>query len=97
MLKPLHNYVLIAPAAPQEHESGLILGAQQPEINQEGKVIAVGQQPNGEPLDVSVDDIVYFSGYAQNVIEHDGGYYYMVPIDQIMLIMNPDGNEKTKE
>lgn len=90
-IRPLGDRVLIKCMESEERtESGLYIPAAAQEKPQKGKVIAVGagrKDKNGQitPLDVKVDDIVYFSKYAGNTLGDDNKYL-LVREDEILGI-----------
>ena len=70
---PLHDRVIVKPAAAEEKTAGgIIIPDTAKEKPQRGKVIAVGSGKIDEPMTVKVGDVVLYGKYAGTEIQVDG-------------------------
>lgn len=96
MFKPLSNYILISPIElPDTTPSGLLLPENSKERPNQGKVIATGngqRSDNGEliPLNVSVNDVVFFPKYSGMEIKLDGERYLILRDTELLGILIGD-------
>ena len=96
MLKPLHDNVVIEPIEVEKKTtSGIILtGDSAKPSHAEGVVVAVGPgragtNSNGvfDPVPVAIGNRVIYGGYHQNKIEHDGKEFVVLPVTDILAIV----------
>lgn len=83
-LIPLDDHVIVKPLEEEQTTaSGIIVSSEKKEKPTKGTIIAVGPGKHDEdgeriPLDVSVDDVVYFTAYAPDEVELDGEAYLVI-------------------
>ena len=78
-ITPLHDRVIIKPAAAEEKTAGgIIIPDTAKEKPQRGQVLAAGTGKKDEPVTVKVGDNVLYGKYAGTEIQIDG---------QVLLIM----------
>ncbi|MDW2995337.1 MAG: co-chaperone GroES [Alphaproteobacteria bacterium] len=95
MLKPLHNYVLLARIEEENITAGgIIIPDNAKEKPSRGRVIAIGSglYENGAniPMTVRPDDIVLFSKWASsaNEVKLDGKDYVLIKETDILGILD---------
>ena len=72
-ITPLHDRVIVMPAAAEEKSAGgIIIPDTAKEKPQRGKIIAVGPGKPDEPMTVKVGDTVLYGKYAGTEIEVEG-------------------------
>lgn len=70
---PLHDRVIVKPAAAEEKTAGgIIIPDTAKEKPQRGTVVAVGSGKKDEPMTVKVGDVVLYGKYAGAEIPVDG-------------------------
>jgi chaperonin GroES len=93
-IKPLADRVVIKSVEPEEEttESGIVIPDSAKEKPQQGEVVAVGEGKrldNGEVAKPEVDegDVVIYSKYAGDEVEHEGEEYLIVSEQDILAIV----------
>jgi chaperonin GroES len=84
-LRPLGDRYVIDPILPPEKVNGLFIPESAREATKHGEVIAVGKLV--EKDDIHTGDIVLFSPYAANPIEHEGKKMMIVRKHDIIAIL----------
>lgn len=78
-LKPLHDRVVVEPAAAEEKTAGgIIIPDTAQEKPQKGTVVAVGPGKKDEPTTVKAGDTVLYGKYAGTEFEVDGTKYLIM-------------------
>jgi chaperonin GroES len=89
-LIPLDDHVIIKPLEDEQTTaSGIIVSSEKKEKPTKGTVIAVGPGENDEdgeriPMDVAVDDVVYFTAYAPDEVELDGETFLVIKSSSLL-------------
>ncbi|MBW7935892.1 MAG: co-chaperone GroES [Flavobacteriales bacterium] len=87
-VKPLHDRVVIEPAAAEEKTaSGIIIPDTAKEKPQRGTIIAVGNGKKDEPMTVKVGDAVLYGKYSGTEIQIDGKDYLIMRESDIFAIV----------
>ncbi|MCZ2442349.1 MAG: co-chaperone GroES [Flavobacteriales bacterium] len=87
-VKPLHDRVVIEPAAAVEKTaSGIIIPDTAKEKPQRGTIIAVGNGKKDEPMTVKVGDAVLYGKYSGTEIQIDGKDYLIMRESDIFAIV----------
>ena len=85
---PLHDRVLVKPAAAEEKTAGgIIIPDTAKEKPQRGKVVAVGTGKKDEPMTVKVGDEVLYGKYAGTELSHDGSEYLIMRESDIFAVL----------
>ena len=86
---PLHDRVIVRPAAAEEKTAGgIIIPDTAKEKPQRGEVVAVGPGKEGNLMTVQVGDIVLYGKYSGQELSHDGVDYLIMREDDILVILN---------
>jgi chaperonin GroES len=86
--RPMSGKVLIQPqAAEQKTSSGIIIPDSAQEKPQRGKIVAIGNQKEDEPLEVKVGDIVLYGKYSGTEIKIDDQEYLIMNQSDILLVV----------
>ncbi len=87
-LQPLHDRVLVEPAAAEEKTaSGIIIPDTAKEKPMRGTVIAAGPGKKDEPITVKTGDTVLYSKYAGTEVSVEGKDYLMMRESDILAII----------
>lgn len=87
-VKPLHDRVLIEPAAAEtKTASGLYIPDTAKEKPQKGTVIAVGSGKKDEPITVKVGDTVLYGKYSGTELQVDGKDYLIMRESDIFAVV----------
>lgn len=87
-ITPLHDRVIVMPAAAEEKTAGgIIIPDTAKEKPQRGKVIAVGAGKKDEPMTVKVGDTVLYGKYAGTELNVDGNDYLIMRESDIFAII----------
>lgn len=85
---PLHDRVIIKPAAAEEKtSSGLIIPDTAKEKPQRGIVVAAGTGKKDEPVTVKNGDTVLYGKYAGTEIQIEGADYLIMRESDILAII----------
>lgn len=80
--------VLIKPeAAEQKTMGGIIIPDSAQEKPQRGKIMAVGNEKKGEPVEVKAGDIVLYGKYSGTEIKINGESYLIMNQNDILLVV----------
>ncbi|MBN2778001.1 MAG: co-chaperone GroES [Bacteroidales bacterium] len=86
--RPMSGKVLIQPqAAEQKTSSGIIIPDSAQEKPQRGKIVAIGNQKEDEPMEVKVGDIVLYGKYSGTEIKIDDQEYLIMNQSDILLVV----------
>lgn len=89
-LIPLDDHVIVKPLEEEQTTaSGIIVSSEKKEKPTKGTVIAVGPGKHDEdgkriPMDVAVDDVVYFTAYAPDEVELEGETYLVIKSSSLL-------------
>lgn len=87
-LKPLHDRVVVLPAAAEKKSAGgIIIPDTAKEKPQKGTVVAVGSGKKDEPMTVKVNDLVLYGKYAGQEIDIDGTEYLIMRESDIVAVL----------
>ena len=87
-VKPLHDRVLVRPAAAETKTAGgIIIPDTAKEKPQKGTVVAVGPGKKDEPITVKVGDSVLYGKYSGTEITVDGKEYLIMRESDIYAIV----------
>jgi Co-chaperonin GroES (HSP10) len=90
-LTPLHDRVIVKPAAAEEKTAGgIIIPDTAKEKPQRGTVVAAGPGKKDEPITVKAGDVVLYGKYAGTEIQIDGQDYLIMRESDILAIDNAD-------
>ena len=85
---PLHDRVIVKPAAAEEKTAGgIIIPDTAKEKPQKGKIIAVGEGVKDKPVTVKVGDNVLYGKYSGTEINIDGKEYLIMRNSDIFGII----------
>ena len=85
---PLHDRVIVKPAAAEEKTAGgIIIPDTAKEKPMKGKVIAVGNGKKDEPMTVKAGDTVLYGKYAGTEITIEGDEYLIMRESDIFAIV----------
>ncbi|SEA43417.1 chaperonin GroES [Arachidicoccus rhizosphaerae] len=85
---PLHDRVLIQPAAAETKSAGgIIIPDTAKEKPQRGTVVAVGAGKKDEPMTVKTGDTVLYGKYAGQELEFEGKQYLIMRESDIVAIL----------
>ena len=94
-IKPLDHRVavkIVNEEKEEKTEGGIVLPdtAKKDEKPQQGEVVAVGKNiaPEGEEAEVAVGDKVVFDKYAGTKVTVDSVEYIILPIDDVLAVIN---------
>ena len=83
MFVPILNNVLISPIEAEETTKGGIIIPKGNDVPVAGKVMAVGQELENQPMEVKEGDTVLFKQFVGTPISLNGENYLMMPQDAI--------------
>lgn len=89
-LIPLDDHVIVKPLEDEQTTaSGIIVSSEKKEKPTKGTIIAVGPGKHDEdgeriPMDVAVDDVVYFTAYAPDEVELEGETYLVIKSSSLL-------------
>ncbi len=87
-VRPLHDRVIVEPAAPEEKTvSGIIIPDTAKEKPQRGTIVAVGSGKKDEPMTVKTGDQVLYGKYSGTEIQIDGKDYLIMRESDIFAIL----------
>ena len=87
-ITPLHDRVIVKPAAAEEKTAGgIIIPDTAKEKPQRGSVLAAGPGKKDEPVTVKTGDIVLYGKYAGTEITIDGEEYLIMRESDILAIV----------
>lgn len=87
-VSPLHDRVIVEPAAAEEKTAGgIIIPDTAKEKPQRGIVVAAGPGKKDEPVTVKVGDNVLYGKYAGTEIQVEGGDYLIMRESDILAIV----------
>ena len=87
-LKPLHDRVIVLPAAAEKKSAGgIIIPDTAKEKPQKGTVVAVGSGKKDEPMTVKVNDQVLYGKYSGTELEHDGKKYLIMRQSDVLAVL----------
>ena len=87
-ITPLHDRVVVKPAAAEEKTSGgIIIPDTAKEKPMQGTVVAVGTGKKDEPMTVKVGDKVLYGKYAGTEITHNGTEYLIMRESDIFAVI----------
>lgn len=85
---PLHDRVIVKPAAAEEKTAGgIIIPDTAKEKPQRGVIVAAGSGKKDEPMTVKVGDTVLYGKYAGTEIQIDGGDYLIMRESDLLAIV----------
>lgn len=88
-ITPLHDRVIVKPAAAEEKTaSGIIIPDTAKEKPQRGEVLAAGPGKTDEPVTVKAGDTVLYGKYAGTEITLDGDTVLIMRESDILGILN---------
>ena len=87
--RPMAGKVLVQPqAAEQKTSSGIIIPDSAQEKPQRGKIIAIGNAKQDEPMEVKVGDMVLYGKYGGTEIKIDDQDYLIMNQYDILLVVD---------
>lgn len=87
-VKPLHDRVIVEPAAAEEKTvSGIIIPDTAKEKPQRGTIVAVGAGKKDEPMTVKAGDQVLYGKYSGTEIQIDGKDYLIMRESDIFAVI----------
>lgn len=87
-ITPLHDRVIIEPAAAEEKTaSGIIIPDSAKEKPQRGVVVAAGPGKKDEPMTVKAGDTVLYGKYAGTEISLEGSDYLIMRESDILAVI----------
>jgi chaperonin GroES len=87
-ITPLHDRVVVKPAAAEEKTSGgIIIPDTAKEKPQRGEVVAAGPGKKDEPVTVKAGDLVLYGKYAGTEIVVEGNDYLIMRESDILAIV----------
>ncbi len=87
-VKPLHDRVLVEPAAAEEKtSSGIIIPDTAKEKPQKGQIVAVGNGKKDEPLTVKIGDEILYGKYSGTEVTIDGKEYLIMRESDIFAVV----------
>ena len=85
---PLHDRVIVKPAAAEEKTAGgIIIPDTAKEKPLKGKVVAVGNGTKDEEMILKSGDVVLYGKYAGNELELDGEKYLIMRQSDVLAIL----------
>ena len=85
---PLHDRVLVKPAAAEEKTAGgIIIPDTAKEKPQRGVIVAAGKGKTDEPMTVKVGDTVLYGKYAGTELQLEGGDFLIMRESDILAIV----------
>ena len=101
--RPLHDRIVVKRIEEGEQKfGGIIIPDSAKEKPQQGKVIAVGKgkiEKDGKvtPLDVKEGDTILFGKYSGQEIKLDGEEYLIMREDEVLAVLDSEGEKKAKK
>jgi chaperonin GroES len=87
-ITPLHDRVIVKPAAAEEKTAGgIIIPDTAKEKPQRGTVIAAGPGKKDEPMTVKSGDTILYGKYAGTEVSHDGEDYLIMRESDILAVI----------
>tara|TARA_E500000178_G_C16822042_1_gene661970 strand:- start:8 stop:277 length:270 start_codon:yes stop_codon:yes gene_type:complete len=87
-IKPLHDRVLVEPAAAEKTTAGgIIIPDTAKEKPQKGTIVAVGPGKKDDPTTVNVGDTVLYGKYSGTELQVEGNDYLMMRESDILAIL----------
>ena len=87
-ITPLHDRVIVMPAAAEEKTAGgIIIPDTAKEKPQRGTVVAAGPGKKDEPVTVKVGETVLYGKYAGTELKHEGEDYLIMKESDILAII----------
>ena len=87
-ITPLHDRVIIKPAAAEEKTAGgIIIPDTAKEKPQRGTIIAVGNGKKDEPMTVKVGDTVLYGKYSGTEVQIEGKDYLIMRESDIFAVI----------
>ena len=88
-LKPLADRVLVEPSAAEtKTTSGIIIPDTAQEKPQKGKIVAVGEGTEENPVTVKVGDNVLYGKYSGTELKYEGKDYLIMKESDLLAIIN---------
>lgn len=92
-LRPIENRVIVRPDdPPSQSKGGILLPEQAKERPRRGTVLStgLGKSENGgyRPCFVNQGDVVVFSPYSTNIVEHEGEELYAILDTDIIAVVD---------
>lgn len=86
--RPMSGKVLVQPQeAEQKTSSGIIIPDSAQEKPQRGKIVAIGNPKNDEPMEVKVGDIVLYGKYSGTELKIEDQDYLIMNQTDILLVV----------
>ncbi|MCF8360370.1 MAG: co-chaperone GroES [Prolixibacteraceae bacterium] len=83
----LAGKILVEPVAAEEKTaSGIIIPDSAKEKPQQGKVVLAGSAKKDEPMEVKVDDVVYYGKYSGTELNIEGTDYLLLSQTDVLYI-----------
>ena len=87
-ITPLHDRVIVSPAAAEEKTAGgIIIPDTAKEKPQRGTVIAAGPGKKDEPMSVKTGDTILYGKYAGTEVSFEGQDYLIMRESDILAII----------
>jgi chaperonin GroES len=87
-MTPLHDRVIVQPAAAEEKTaSGIIIPDTAKEKPQRGIVMAAGPGKKDEPMTVKTGDTILYSKYAGTEVSFEGADYLIMRESDILAVL----------
>jgi len=87
-ITPLHDRVIVEPAAAEEKTAGgIIIPDSAKEKPQKGIVVAAGPGKKDEPMSVKAGDTVLYGKYAGTEISLEGGDFLIMRESDILAVL----------
>ncbi|CAI8339039.1 MAG: co-chaperone GroES [Bacteroidetes bacterium MED-G17] len=87
-IKPLHDRVLVEPAAAEKTTAGgIIIPDTAKEKPQKGTIVAVGPGKKDDPTTVNVGDTILYGKYSGTELQVEGNDYLMMRESDILAIL----------
>ena len=102
-IRPLHDRLIVQRLEEGEQKiGGIIIPDSAKEKPQQGKVIAAGNgkvKDDGKrvPLDVKKGDLILFGKYTSQEVKLDGQEYLIMREDEVLAVIDGNGNKKKKK
>ena len=87
-ITPLHDRVIVTPAAAEEKTAGgIIIPDTVKEKPQKGEIVAVGPGKDGNSMTVKVGDVVLYGKYGGQELSYEGTDYLIMREDDILVVL----------
>ena len=102
-VRPLHDRIIVQRLEEGEQKvGGIIIPDTAKEKPQQGKVIAAGAgkvKDDGKrvALDVKAGDVILFGKYSGQEIKLDGEEYLIMREDEVLAVLDSEGEKKAKK